>query len=342
MKASDLHLTVGVAPVMRLYGQLTPVGERVLAAADTAQLLAEILPARLAERFADSGEADFAFSVEGLGRFRCNAYRQQGNTALAIRVLPTSPPDLAALGLPAVVRELAVRPNGLVLITGPTGSGKSTTLAAMVRLINETRQCHVITLEDPVEYIHRHGKSIINQREIGSDSRSFASALRAALREDPDVIMVGELRDPETIAIALTAAETGHLVLGTLHTSSAPGAVDRIVDSFPPHQQPQVRSQLAATIQGVVAQHLLPRRDRRGMVVACEVLVGTVAVRALIREGKVHQLVSAIQTGGAHGMRRLDTSLAELYERGLISEEEYRRLTPNASGLPEPESKSTP
>ncbi|MEW6524787.1 MAG: type IV pilus twitching motility protein PilT [Bacillota bacterium] len=325
-RASDLHLTVGAPPVLRVHGEMVRLEGAELRPEDTAALAAEVLPDKLRSRFDEAGEVDFAFGLEGLGRFRCNVFRQRGKVALAVRVLSEKVPDLATLGLPPVVAELAFKPDGLVLVTGRTGSGKSTTLAAMVELINQKRSGHIITLEDPIEYFHRHGQCIVNQREIGADSDSFAAALRAALREDPDVILVGELRDVETMAIALTAAETGHLVLSTLHTISAPGAIDRLVDAFPPHQQAQVRTQLALVLQGVVAQRLLARSDRAGRVAACEVLVATTAVRNLIREGKSHQLVSAIQTGARYGMVSLEASLKELVERDVMSPAQYRKL----------------
>ncbi|MCL6450771.1 MAG: type IV pilus twitching motility protein PilT [Acetobacteraceae bacterium] len=330
--ASDLHLTVESPPVIRINGELCPLGTQALAPEDTQRMAEELLEPRLRGRFEELGEVDFSYSLHGVGRFRVNAYRQRGTVALALRVIPSRIPGFEELGLPPVLAALARKNAGLVLVTGPTGSGKSTTLAAMIDLINNERKCHVITLEDPIEYLHRHRRSVIVQREIGVDSASFASALRAALRQDPDVILVGEMRDLETISIALTAAETGHLVLATLHTPDASQTVDRVVDVFPPYQQEQVRVQLAGTLQGIVAQQLLARHDRPGRVAAFEVLIATPAVRNLIREGKTHQLPSAIQTGAKYGMIAMDASLRDLLQRGLISEADFRlRAPPDAS-----------
>ncbi|GAW94129.1 type IV pilus twitching motility protein PilT [Calderihabitans maritimus] len=322
-KASDIHLTVGLPPVFRCNGDLIPQQSfDPLQYEDTLKMAREILSEKQHQEFMEKGELDLAYSLRGVGRFRVNVYRQRGSVGLAIRIINNQIKSLDELGLPPVLKELARKSKGLVLVTGPTGSGKSTTLAAMIDLINRERRCHIITLEDPIEYMHQHQKSIINQREIGSDTRSFADALRAALRQDPDVLLVGEMRDLETIATAITAAETGHLVLATLHTSSAPQTIDRIIDVFPPHQQQQVRIQLAETLQGVVAQQLVPRADGLGRVVAVEVLVATPAVRNLIREGKTHQILSAIQTGGKYGMQSMDSALKKLYQQGLITAED--------------------
>ena len=320
--ASDLYITVGVPPVAKIHGALTHLDYPVLTAADTDDLLRAVAPPEQQARFRQTGEADFAYALPGVCRFRVNAFRQRGASAIVLRGIPEQIPTLEQLGLPEALKALARKPRGLVLVTGPTGNGKSTTLAAMIDLINTERALHVITLEDPIEYVHMHKKSVINQREIHNDTASFASGLRAALREDPDVILVGEMRDPETIAIAITAAETGHLVFATLHTSDAAQTVDRIIDVFPPHQQPQIRVQLAMTLQGVVSQQLLPRRDGTGRVAAVEVLVATPAVRNLIREGKTHQIISAIQTGGKFGMQTMDAALCDLCRRGAISIEE--------------------
>ncbi len=334
--ASDVHLTVGSAPAFRLNGELVQLDDMQLAGclpaglggagkltyADTERLAVEIMGEELYRRFCDTGEADFAVNFPGLCRCRVNAYRQRGCTALAVRLINNRIPALGELGLPETVAELARRPRGLVLVTGPTGSGKSTTLAAMVDLINSERRCHIITLEDPIEFVHEHKKSLVNQREIGRDSPSFASALRAAMREDPDVIMVGEMRDPETIATAITAAETGHLVLATLHTASAAQSIDRIIDTFPPHQQQQIKVQLANTIQGVVAQQLLPRLDGAGRVAAAEVMVATPAIRNLIREGKTYQIINHLQTGTKYGMISLDMALRALCLKGVVTKEE--------------------
>ncbi len=319
VSASDLHLTVERPPVVRVHGKLEDLPEPVLGPEDTRALLDEILPAQLRPRFEATGDADFSCSVPGLARFRVNAYRQRGSVGLAIRVIPTRILTLDELGLPRVVADLARAPQGLILVTGPTGSGKSTTLAAIVDLLNTEYRYHIITLEDPIEFLHRHRQSIVNQREVESDTESFARGLRAALREDPDVIMVGEMRDLETIATAITAAETGHLVLASLHTASAPQTVDRIIDAFPPHQQQQIRQQLAGSLVGVVAQTLAPRVDRPGRVALLEVLVATPAVRNLIREGKTHQLPAAIETGARFGMRSFEVSRQELARQGIIT-----------------------
>ena len=320
--ASDLHVTVGVPPLIRINGALIKLDLPALGVDDTAQLFEEIVAEDRRVQFNQNGEIDFSHTVFGLSRFRVNAFRQRGSIAIAIRIIPERVPSLQELKLPDIVRELARKPRGLVLVTGPTGSGKSTTMAAMIDLINSERACNILTLEDPIEYLHRHRKSIINQREIGADSRTFANALRAALREDPDVILVGEMRDMETISIAVRAAETGHLVLATLHTSDAAQTVDRIIDVFPPYQHQQVRTQLSLALQGIVSQQLLPRSDGQGRIVAVETLVTTPAVRNLIREGKSHQILSVIQTGAKFGMLAMDTALRDLCRAGLIAEDE--------------------
>ena len=320
--ASDLHVTVGVPPLIRINGALIKLDLPPLGVDDTAQLFEEIVAEDRRVQFNQNGEIDFSHTVFGLSRFRVNAFRQRGSIAIAIRIIPERVPSLQELKLPDIVRELARKPRGLVLVTGPTGSGKSTTMAAMIDQINSERACNILTLEDPIEYLHRHRKSIINQREIGADSRTFANALRAALREDPDVILVGEMRDMETISIAVRAAETGHLVLATLHTSDAAQTVDRIIDVFPPYQHQQVRTQLSLALQGIVSQQLLPRRDGQGRIVAVETLVTTPAVRNLIREGKSHQILSVIQTGAKFGMLAMDTALRDLCRAGLIAEDE--------------------
>ncbi len=321
-QASDIHLTVGAPPVLRLNGSLARCGEERLMPSDTEAALRALADADKQAQFHERGEIDFSYAIARVSRFRINAFRQRGSVAIAIRVVNETIPTIEALGLPATVAQLAMKPRGLVLVTGPTGSGKSTTLAAMIDLINHERSCHIITLEDPIEYLHRHDKSIINQREMHADTLSFANALRAALREDPDVILVGEMRDTETIATAITAAETGHLVLATLHTSDAAQTIDRIIDVFPPHQQQQVKIQLSLTLQGIVAQQLLPRRSGQGRVAAFEVLVATPAVRNLIREGKTHQLHSVIQTGGKSGMQAMDMALRDLVQRHEITYDE--------------------
>ncbi|RKO66729.1 type IV pilus twitching motility protein PilT [Desulfofundulus salinus] len=345
LKASDIHLTAGRPPVFRVHGKLFAADELgaravpgvedlpVLTAGDTEALARQLIPGDRFQQFMQVGESDLSYAIPGVGRFRVNAFKQRGTVALAIRLIPERIPTFDELGLPEVVAHLARRPRGLVLVTGPTGSGKSTTLAAMIDLINSESRLHIITLEDPIEYVHRHKKSLVNQREIGRDSLSFAAALRAALREDPDVILVGEMRDLETIATAITAAETGHLVLATLHTTSAAQTIDRIIDVFPPHQQQQVRLQLAGALEGVIAQQLLPRRDRPGRVAALEILVATPAIRNLIREGKTHQIISHLQTGARYGMQTLDMALRNLVRTGVIGREEALARAADAENL---------
>lgn len=320
-KASDLHITVRMPPIIRVNGELTALTGQPLSPEDTENLVHQMMGQRQLEQLAEEGECDFSFSVAGLGRFRVNVYKQRGTYSAAIRALPAQPPAIDSLGLPGVVRQLAETNVGIVLVTGPTGSGKSTTLAAMIDYINEHRSCHILTMEDPIEYLHKHKKSIVNQREIGSDTKSYAAALRAALREDPDVILVGEMRDLETIAIAMTAAETGHLVLSTLHTIGAARTIDRIVDVFPPHQQQQIRVQLSMVIQGVISQQLMPRADGTGRVVAVETMLATPAIRNLIRENKTYQIISAMQTGSRLGMKTMDSAIQELYSKGIITKE---------------------
>ena len=320
--ASDVHLTVGIPPLFRIRGILTATQYSVLDYQDTEAMVSAITNVEQKEKFQQFGELDFSYAIAGLSRFRVNVFRQRGLNAIAIRVVNEQIPTLGQLGHPEVLKTLARKPRGLVLITGPTGSGKSTTMAAMLDLINIERACHIITLEDPIEYLHKHKKSIVNQREIHVDTRSFANALRAALREDPDVILVGEMRDTETIGIAITAAETGHLVFATLHTSDTAQTIDRIIDAFPLYQQQQIRIQLSLTLQGIVAQQLLPRRDDSGRVAALEVLIATPAVRNLIREGKTHQLISVVQTGAKAGMQAMDMSLRDLYRKGIVTYEE--------------------
>jgi len=323
--ASDVHLTVASRPVFRVNGILEkPEDLPVLTTSDTEEFFCSIADAKVREKFERLGEVDFSCSVAEVGRFRCNAFRQRGAVALSIRIVPHFIPSLETLGVPAIVGEMVCDKSGLFLVTGPTGSGKSSTLAAIVDRINSKRSCHIITLEDPIEYLHRHKQAIVNQRELGVDTHSFAAALRAALRQDPDVILVGEMRDLETISVALTAAETGHLILSTLRTADVTQAVERIVDAFPPYQREQVKVQLASVLLGALSQQLVPRADGQGRVAAFEVLVATPAVKNLIKEGKTHQILSAIQTGVRYGMRTMDSSLHELLQKGLISEEEFR------------------
>jgi twitching motility protein PilT len=320
-KASDLHITVGVPPIMRIHGNLRRYGEVPLTPEDTTAYIHQILNADQQEELEKRGEWDLSFFLPNVARFRVNAYKQRGSYAIAIRVVSISAPTLDDLGFPSSLKDLAMKPRGLILVTGPTGSGKSTTLAAMVDYINRNRSCHIITLEDPIEYLHRHNKCMVNQREVGSDTQSFANALRAALREDPDVILVGEMRDMETIGIAITAAETGHLVMSTLHTMSADQTIDRIIDSFPAYQQAQIKTQLAGVLEGIVAQQLLPLSNNKGRTAALEILLATNAIRNLIREGRTHQIQTSIQTGIRNGMRTMDYSLAELVRKGLITTE---------------------
>ncbi|RJX28005.1 MAG: type IV pilus twitching motility protein PilT [Dethiobacter sp.] len=317
-KASDLHLTVGAPPILRLNGALTPVNTLPLKLEDTRALAEQMLNKEEYNSFQEKGEVDLSYSITGVGRFRVNIYRQRGTVSIAARVLNTEIPTISSLGLPEILCELVKSPKGLILVTGPTGSGKSTTLAAMIDYINENSALHILTLEDPIEYQHKHKKSIVNQREMGADSKSFPNALRAALRQDPDVILVGEMRDLETTAIAMTAAETGHLVMATLHTIDAPQTIDRIIDVFPPSQQQQIRVQLSNTLAGIISQRLLPRKDGKGRVAALEILVSTPAVRNLIREGKIHQIYSVLQTGSKFGMQTMESHLQHLYDKGLV------------------------
>jgi len=319
--ASDVHLTVGVPPKMRVNGKLITMDYDRLLPPDTKALLDEIMNEQQKARFEEWGEYDMSFSIPNQGRYRANAYKQRGSVALALRLVGTQVPSAESLGLPPSVIDLYQRKRGLVLVTGPTGSGKSTTLAAIIDKINNNRECHVITLEDPIEYLHQHRRSMVNQREIGLDSQNYATALRAALREDPDVILVGEMRDFETISVAITAAETGHLVLSTLHTIGAASTVDRVIDVFPPHQQQQVRVQFANVLEAVVSQQLIPRADGSGRVAAFEVLHANHAVRNLIREAKSHQLMSIMQTNRKMGMIAMDEAIIQLYTAGTITKD---------------------
>lgn len=321
LEASDLHLTVGVPPVMRIYGELRKCGDKPLTTEDTLQLVKQLANEKQLDNLNEKGEIDISYSKSGLGRFRVNVFKQRGSYGVAIRIVALRIPSMEELRLPSVVRELAMNKRGLVLVTGPTGSGKSTTLASMIDFINHDRSCHILTLEDPIEYLHRHNKSIVNQREIGNDSKSYSNALRSALRQDPDVILVGEMRDLETISIAVTAAETGHLVLSTLHTIGAAKTIDRIIDVFPPYQQQQIKIQLSTVLKGVISQQLLPKANGRGRVAAMETMIGTPAIQNLIREGKTHQIQTIVQTGSKFGMKTMDVSISELFRRGIISKE---------------------
>ena len=318
--ASDLHVTVGTPPVIRVRGEVERLDEFApLTSEDTQQLLYRILSSEQQKHLEIKRQLDFSHSIPGLARFRVNVYFQRESIGAAFRLIPAELKTLEELGMPPTLHLLTDKPRGLVLVTGPTGSGKSTTLAALIDEINRNRSEHILTIEDPIEFLHRHKRCIVNQREIGPDAVSFAEALRAALRQDPDVILVGEMRDLETIATALTAAETGHLVFGTLHTQSAPSTIDRIIDVFPAEQQEQIRIQIASSLQGVITQALLPTADGMGRVPALEVLLPDDAVRNLIRQGKVEQIYSVMQTNTSRGMQTMEQSLADLIQRGVVT-----------------------
>ncbi len=358
-KASDLHLTVGIPPTIRVWGKLSPLNYPPLTPEDTFQLGYSMINTFQKQKFEKNWELDLSYAVAGLGRFRVNIYRQRGSVGVAARVIPETIPGVEALNVPMVLKDLARLPRGLILVTGPTGHGKSTTLASMIDFINNERAGHIVTIEDPIEYVHSHKKSMVNQRELGFDTQTFPNALRAVLREDPNVIMVGEMRDLETISAALTIAETGHLVLATLHTADASQSIDRIIDVFPPYQQQQIRIQLSAVLEAVISQQLMPnlrfaadrRAERRlvgavavasgspsvsgngpgdawptieqiGRVPAVEIMIATPGIRNLIREGKTHQIHTAIQTGAQYGMQTMDQSLFSLFTRRLISLED--------------------
>jgi twitching motility protein PilT len=317
--ASDLHVSTGMPPIARLRGEMVPLQSPPLAPEQTREALYELLTEAQRALFAERQDLDFALEIPGLARFRANYFEQRRGVAAVFRVISSRIPTLEDLGTPRILKELALRERGLVLVTGPTGSGKSSTLAAMIDHVNETCQKHIITIEDPIEFVHQPKKCLINQREVGAHTGSFAAALRGALREDPDVMLVGELRDLETTALAITAAETGHLVFGTLHTNSAPKTIDRLIDVFPSGQQAQVRTMLSESLEGVVAQTLIPTVDKKGRVAAFEILVGVHALRNLIREDKTSQIQSVIQVGSAQGMMTLDQSLKELVISGKIT-----------------------
>lgn len=321
-KASDLHITVGVSPKCRINGELDDLLYPALSPADTEELIMPMVSHNMKDILLTKGEVDFSFSIAGYGRYRVNIFKQRGSYAAAIRIINTTIPSPDKLGIPSSVVGLTKKKRGLVLVTGPTGSGKSTTLASLIDIINTNHNQHIITLEDPIEYLHKHKKSIVNQREIGLDSLSFSNALRVILREDPDVILVGEMRDLETIEIAITAAETGHLVFSTLHTIGAVNTMDRIIDVFPPHQQQQIRIQLASVLEGVISQQLIPTLDEKGRVAAFEVMLSSPAIRNLIREGKNHQIASFIQTNRKLGMQTMDDAIFELYNSGRIGREQ--------------------
>ncbi|ELC8349693.1 type IV pilus twitching motility protein PilT [Clostridium perfringens] len=317
--ASDLHLTVGISPIIKVNGKLVRLEHEILRPEDTEAYAREILQDAY-EKYDAIGEYDTSYSIHGKGRFRVNIYKQRNSTALAIRVISLDMPTLDSLGYPETLKDICNLKRGLVLVTGPTGSGKSTTLAALINEINSNRESHIITIEDPIEFLHKHNKSIVNQREIGKDTLSYERALKAALREDPDVILIGEMRDLETISTAITAAETGHLVFSTLHTIGAAKTIDRIVDVFPPHQQEQIKIQLASVLQIIISQQLVETVDGDRNA-ALEIMVATPAIKNLIREGKTHQIESSIQTGSKYGMRTMDMELANLYRKGIITQE---------------------
>ncbi len=325
-KASDVHLTPHSRPMFRIHGELVPAFDKLLTPEMTATMAAELLDESHMQQLHAKGEVDFSYALSNVSRFRVNIFRQREHLALSIRLVPVQAPLLDTLGLPKIINELISRPQGLFLITGPTGSGKSTTLAAIIDYINRTMRKHIITLEDPIEFVHQNVGSIVNQRQVGWDTESFASGLRAALRQDPDVVLVGELRDLETMSIAITAAETGHLVLATLHTSDAPQTIDRMIDVFPAEAQAQIRIQLAAVLLGIVAQRLLPTIEGRGRIAAFEVLINTPAVANMIRTEKAHQIRSILQTSKAQGMQTLEMSLRELVQNQLISAEAARKV----------------
>ena len=320
-KASDLHLTTGVSPVIRVNGELTQIGEARLKPSDTQIFIQHLLNEEEMDKLLANGEYDVAISKSNIGRFRLNVFRQRGSYSLAIRHVNSELPDIDTLGIPHIVKDIAKKTRGLFLVTGPTGSGKSTTLASIISLINQQRSCHILTLEDPIEYLHKHNKSIVNQREVGRDTKSYANALRAALREDPDVILIGEMRDLETISIALTAAETGHLVLSTLHTIGAAKTIDRIIDVFPTHQQQQIKVQISSILIGILSQVLILRCDIDRRIAAYEVMLSTPAIKNMIRENKTHQVYSVMQTSQKEGMNVLDDQLVALFRQGMISAE---------------------
>lgn len=331
--ASDVHLTVGVPAKMRVIGKLANIKDEIMKAVDTKQMADEILTEYHKDIFEKEGEVDLSYEIKDIGRYRVNVYKQRGAVAMAFRLINTVVPSAQKLGIPQSVIDLAEKKRGLILATGPTGSGKSTTLAAIIDQINRTRDAHIITLEEPIEYLHEHKRSIVNQREVGLDTQSFNNALRAALREDPDVILVGEMRDFETISIAVTAAETGHLVLSSLHTIGATNTIDRIIDVFPPHQQQQIRVQLSNVLEAVISQQLVPSISGSERVAAFEVMHANAAVRNLIREGKTHQLLSVLQTNKQGGMVTMDDALATLQNEFRISRETALQFAQNPKSI---------
>jgi twitching motility protein PilT len=321
--ATDLHITPGLPPEVRLDQRIVPLDHYdVINPELSKELTYSLLNPEQQDRFELEHELDFSFGIDGFARFRGNAFMERGNVACAIRYLPSEIPTIEEIGLPPIVDELATRSRGLVLVVGPTGSGKSTTLAAMIDKVNSERPCHIITIEDPIEYIYKHRKAIVQQRELGQDTDSFARALKFALRQDPDVLLVGEMRDLETIAAVLTAAETGHLVLSTLHTDSTTESINRIIDVFPPHQQRQVRAQLSLTLEAIIGQRLLPKANERGLILGFELMIATPAIRALIRENRLHEIYGMIQAGKKHGMRTMNMCLFDFAQWGVITWEE--------------------
>ncbi len=328
--ASDLHLKAGSAPMIRVDGELTPASYEILTPDAVRRMVESILSDEQKAKFIADKELDLAYSIPGLSRFRVNVYLQRGTWASAVRVIPSRPFTVDELKLPPLTKEMAMKPRGLVLVTGPTGSGKSTTLAAMINHINESRRCHIVTVEDPIEFLHKDKNSVVSQREVGGDTHSFSNALRHVLRQDPDVVLIGEMRDLETTQIAITAAETGHFVMATLHTNSAPATIDRVIDIFPPHQQQQIRMQLSVTLEGILCQTLIPKAKGSGRVMAMEMMPVSSAIRNIIREGKTHQIPNAIQAGGSLGMMSLDMSLRNLYLQGLITYEDAISKATNA------------
>ncbi|RMG44297.1 MAG: type IV pilus twitching motility protein PilT [Acidobacteria bacterium] len=334
--STDLHITTNSPPQIRIDGKLVPLQMPPLDAATTKALVYSVMTDEQKHRFEENLELDFSFGIKGLARFRANVFNQRGAVAAAFRTIPWEIKSFQELGLPEVVAQLAEKPRGLVLVTGPTGSGKSTTLAAIIDKINRERQAHIVTIEDPIEYLHSHKRCVVNQRELGSDTKSFPAALRSALRQDPDVVLIGEMRDLETMECALQIAETGHLTLATLHTNSAAQTINRIIDVFPPNQQPQVRAQLSLVLEGIICQALLPKASGRGRVLALEILVPNSAIRNLIREDKVHQIYSMMQAGQAkHGMQTFNQSLATLYFRRQITLQTALSVSSNPEELQE-------
>ncbi len=320
LKCSDVHISVGVPPMSRIDGQLIAIeGYKALTVEETLELASSLMSNEQSTKFKQNGEVDFSYSYHGVGRFRVNTFKQRGSVSIALRVLASRIPTLDELGLPPIFKELALKPRGLILVTGPAGSGKSTTLASLIDYINSNRRGHIITLEDPIEYLHKHNRCIVNQREIGEDIQTFSSALRATLREDPDVIMIGEMRDLETISIAISAAETGHLVFSTLHTVNSSQTIDRIIDMFPSNQQQQIKAQLSSVLQGIISQQLIRLMGTGGRIVVHEILLFTDAIRNVIREGKTHQIPSMMQTGIAQGMLPMDYSLGQLVKSKKIT-----------------------